>query len=480
MMKQMYTILTVLAICQAGLYARPTQPHPTPPESVSRIAAESPNRAASESTTPIAGENAAAWQTGAPPPGGYQISDFEELPLERESYWNGSGGSGSFVSGLARFPNDYDAQYQSWSRWAYSNISDTVTTGYSNQYSAVTGAGVDTLASGGSTYGVGFVPISFTTFEPQPVPLRFTDSVAHEVAGLYVTNTTYTANTLENGDDFTDAFGGPDGTTPDWFMLSIWGVRDGVQTDTVDFYLADYRFEEPADDYIVDSWQWVGLTELGLVDSLMFTLSSSDVGDWGINTPLYFSVDHMYIRPDSAPVVLQPLENIALVENGADTVISLEGVFTDPDNDDHAIAKRLHSNSNASLVTATIDGNDLTLSPAADATGEAEIVIRAESNSKTVTDTFTVAVNPVTAGWSEETTAVTVYPNPSPGAFRVRVPGTNTPVELTICTLNGAVVYRDESYSSNGTIRLSDRRAGTYVIKIQSSEWVLTRLLIIH
>ncbi|HUT45289.1 MAG TPA: DUF4465 domain-containing protein, partial [Sedimentisphaerales bacterium] len=87
-------------------------------------------------------------------------------------------------------------------------------------------------------------------------------------------------------------FGGDSGSDPDFFMLTITGKDiDGTVVGMVDFYLADYRFEDNGEDYIVDTWQYVDLTSLGEVMSLEFALSSSDVGDWGMNTPAYFVID---------------------------------------------------------------------------------------------------------------------------------------------------------------------------------------------
>ena len=67
--------------------------------------------------------------------------DFADLSLEGERFWNGSDGSEFFSSGLARFHNDYNAEYGSWSGWSYSNTSDVSTPGYLNQFSAITGSG---------------------------------------------------------------------------------------------------------------------------------------------------------------------------------------------------------------------------------------------------------------------------------------------------------------------------------------------------
>ncbi|MCK5171359.1 MAG: hypothetical protein KAQ75_15885, partial [Bacteroidales bacterium] len=50
------------------------------------------------------------------------ISDFENLVLENESYWNGSDGSGQFIDGNKVYYNSYYADWDTWSGFAYSNI----------------------------------------------------------------------------------------------------------------------------------------------------------------------------------------------------------------------------------------------------------------------------------------------------------------------------------------------------------------------
>ncbi|GAF91706.1 unnamed protein product, partial [marine sediment metagenome] len=124
-----------------------------------------------------------------------------------------------------------------------------------------------------------------------PLPTITLDT-ADVVEGLYVTNNNYVCYAMLDGDAFSKKFGGDSGNDPDWFLLTITGKDvDGVVTSTVDFYLADYRFADNSADYIVNTWQYVDLTSLGAVKSLEFSLSSSDVGDWGMNTPAYFALD---------------------------------------------------------------------------------------------------------------------------------------------------------------------------------------------
>jgi hypothetical protein len=208
------------------------------------------------------------------------IATFEDLNLPPESYWNGSDGSGAFTSAGLQFNNLYDSTYKSWEGFSYSNITDNIMADIAGQYNAVPGTG-----QGGTTnYAVCFVgwtQIPTVTF-----------NTAGFVYGLYVTNNNTTYYSMLNGGMIAKKFGGFSGNDPDWLLLTITGKdTDGTITGTVDFYLADYRFADNSVDYIGDSWEYIDLSSLGQVKSMEFNLSSSDVGDWGMNTPAYFALD---------------------------------------------------------------------------------------------------------------------------------------------------------------------------------------------
>lgn len=220
------------------------------------------------------------------------VTDFEDLSLSTDSYWNGSDGSGGFTSGGASFNNLYDDTYGPyWEGFAYSNMTDTQTRGFGNQYSAITGVGVNSSSNFAVSYTAGFYGTIPTVTFPEPIT----------VSGAYVTNTTYAFWTIIEGGAFSKKFGGDSGDDPDWFKLTITG-RDAASNPmgTIDFCLADYRFDDNTKDFIVGQWTWVDLGGLGDVKSLEFTLSSSDMGDFGMNTPAYFAMDHLNGFPFAA------------------------------------------------------------------------------------------------------------------------------------------------------------------------------------
>lgn len=229
------------------------------------------------------------------------VSNFDDLTLAPESYWNGSDGSMGFVSGDAWFNNNYNAAYGSWDGFAYSNRTGTGTTGWSAQYTAYSQSG--TGANGSENYAVSYVN-SWGTL-PQLYLGAESGDYSQVITGAYFTNTAYAYHSMMDGDPFAKQFGGPAGDDEDWFLLSIYGLNENYARtgEVVEFYLADYRFEDNGLDYIVDDWTWVELSSLGEVAGLEFELSSSDAGMYGMNTPAYFAMDHMVV-PEPATISL--------------------------------------------------------------------------------------------------------------------------------------------------------------------------------
>ncbi|QDU32302.1 hypothetical protein KS4_03340 [Poriferisphaera corsica] len=233
------------------------------------------------------------------------VVDFDGLALaNNESYYNGSDEAGSFQSGPVTFFNNYNSAYGSWDGFAYSNMSDTTTADFSNQYSAITGHGA---GAGDDIYAVAYYS-TYASMKP-----TFSLDEATTVSGLQITNATYTALSMKNGDSFAKKFGGATGNDADWLKVTFTGILSGQSVGDIDFYLADYRFDNQLDDYIVDSWEWVDLSALGLVDKIEITMTSSDVGSFGINTPTYFAIDNVTLVPEPAGGVLLGISGLALL-----------------------------------------------------------------------------------------------------------------------------------------------------------------------
>jgi hypothetical protein len=225
---------------------------------------------------------------------------FENFGLAPGQYLNGSGGEGGFASGNVFLPNFYDPQFMFWSGWAISSDTDTQTPGFLNQYSAIAGAG----------YG-GSVAYAVTYCSDGCVIRLAGDAAGGAAEGMWVTNNAYAYYSMLDGDGFAKKFGGVSGNDPDYFLLTIKKYLNGaLGPDSVDFYLADYRFANNAQDYIVDEWTYVDLSPLGDADSLYFTMRSTDVGIFGMNTPGYFCIDDFTTR-DVSVSAREPLREIA-------------------------------------------------------------------------------------------------------------------------------------------------------------------------
>lgn len=197
------------------------------------------------------------------------VIGFDDLALAPESYFNPAGAT-TFTSGNADFTYNWNDTYNCcWSGFSYSNTTDTTTAGYTNQFSAITGGGVN----GSANYGIS---------NPGSSVSRVDFGGATIVEGAYFTNTTYAYLSMQDGDSFAKQFG-----LGDFFTLTVTGLDafDSI-TNSVNISLA-------RDANLVDAWIWNDLMPLGEVYALEFSLSSSDNGAFGMNTPAYFAMDNL-------------------------------------------------------------------------------------------------------------------------------------------------------------------------------------------
>jgi hypothetical protein len=100
-----------------------------------------------------------------------------------------------------------------------------------------------------------------------------------------------------------------------------------------------------------------------------------------------------YAVYDNAPVVDTPVGGVIVDEDSGDSVLDLSATFHDPDLD--LLTLSVTGNTDPGMVTASMDGTDLTLSYVSDQNGSADITVRA-------TDPY--------GAWGEETFTVTVNP----------------------------------------------------------------------
>ena len=230
------------------------------------------------------------------------IADFESFGIPPNSAYT-STNSSPFQTSNAVFEYDWLSSFGGYwvGGFAYTNKYDSSTAGFSNLY------GVKPLKghNGSGTYVIGQDGGTIRLKSPNA-----------RVNGFYITNTTYAFKSVRNGDAFARKFGDttgtgsgttiPQGSYPDFFKVTSKGFMNGnMKTDSAVFYLADYRFSNNTQDYVVSTWQYFDLSVLGIVDSIAFNMYSSDNSAGYLNTPAFFAMDDFSTSPAN-PLALAP------------------------------------------------------------------------------------------------------------------------------------------------------------------------------
>ena len=395
----------------------------------------------------------------------FSISTFEELTLKKDFFWNGSDKSGGFSSGAAFFNNSYNATYGNWSGFSFSNMRNDSTSGYLNQYSAITKGGISAPDSGGTNY----VTAYYSAYDQNNISFK---DKAYVVSGLYLTNSAYAFLSMKAGDDFTKKFGGVSGNDPDYFKIQFWGEReDSTFTNPIDFYLADFRFADNAKDYIVNSWQWVDLLELGKIRKIHFNMSSSDNGDWGMNTPSYYCLDNLTILPNDAPILFSPIADVYAHENSENISFPLSLAFTAYETD--KLIYSVETNDNPDLVQASIINDAINLSFTSNKTGHAQIVVGAKLGEVLLSDTFNVIVSKPNI--IKTTEFVHVYPNPFISQVNIDCTANS---QIFVMDLAGHILLDKTATDQKNKLDLSTFPKGVYLLKVVSKENTrITKLL---
>ena len=176
-------------------------------------------------------------------------ADFENLNIESESYVSPE--NKTFTSGSYRFTSDVNAD----NGFTYSSIS-TIGVDRQLQFHASEAGGGYSLSN---NYAVLTDSGSVSTISPE-----------HQISGFYVTSSAATYSDVTNGySDLTRPF-----AQGDSLVLTIVNTDNGRK---ICYPIADYRSDNAADHYCLDTWQWVDLRSLGTANTLSLYLSSSQM-----------------------------------------------------------------------------------------------------------------------------------------------------------------------------------------------------------
>ncbi len=129
-------------------------------------------------------------------------------------------------------------------------------------------------------HGVGVDPNMIVFADPNPCTPK----------GMYVANAPYSYYTILNGNAYARAF-----TEGDSLTLVVHGLdEDYERTTSVRYNMAKY----PVGGTLQASkdWEYIDLSALGEVNGILFTMESTDKGDFGPNTPTYFCLDKLSVE----------------------------------------------------------------------------------------------------------------------------------------------------------------------------------------
>lgn len=396
------------------------------------------------------------------------VSTFENLTLAADTFWDGSDLTGGFSSGNAGFPNDYNPSWFSWSGFTYSNIQDSVTAGYGNQYAAAPSAGYN----GSSNYAI--------ANEYGNAKVRLTGNAAGKlVHGCYITNTTYAYLSMRDGDMFAKRFGGVSGYDHDWFKLIVKGYLNGVEkTELVEFYLADYRDNNNANDYIVHDWRWLNLQPLGNVDSIQFFLSSSDAGQFGMNTPAYFAIDNFTTADElyAVPVAADDAVSTNYLNDTLIDVLSNDAsLVADP------ITLDLISGPQITGAVAAVVNNQIQYTPLVGIVATDSLWYKVTDNAG-ASDTALLVINVLSLnGVNDVTDAnISLLPNPFSEGLEFTVSGLqpNTNNILQVFDEDGRMVVNEQLQTGYRKLETGNWSSGVYFVKVCSGKGSLVKKIV--
>lgn len=314
---------------------------------------------------------------------------FEDVQLGSNGIWVApEEGENELPSGGWIFTN---YNYTSWGYWGgftVSNRTDLNQSGLDAQYTAAAGCGYD----GSSQYAVSY------TMGVQ-TEVHAADGQSHTVTGCYVTNNLWTYQDILQGGYGESPYGGTTGNDPDWFKVTATGKNaSGQVVGTLDFYLADYRFSNNEEDYVLNTWEWFDLSPLGSVATISFDLSSSRGSGYNMITPAYFCMDNFNgggAAPDLPPYIVNPVQDLVFNEYPQTIQVNLDGVATDPDDPDENITYSIVNNSNPNALNATMNGKILVMTRQNANQATVNLTMRATSDGQSVDFTVHVIINVV-------------------------------------------------------------------------------------
>lgn len=179
---------------------------------------------------------------------------------------------------IFEFEYFYNEEYAYWGGFAQSKVKDANAENgvFTNQYAVYN----DSAASGDS-----FLIYYYDSYN-DPCDIRLKEQVALFDVKLNLTTYTYASITNEAINDFASVF-----TDGDYLKVVFTGMKGNDVTGVVECYVVDFRDGKRE---MMTDWNECLLTNLGGgYNRVRVTIETTDVGEWGANTPLYIAMDDL-------------------------------------------------------------------------------------------------------------------------------------------------------------------------------------------
>ena len=172
----------------------------------------------------------------------------------------------------------YNEEYAYWGGFAQSKVKDTDPANglFANQYAVFN----DSAASGDN-----FLIYYYDSFN-EPCDIVLKKPVHLSDVKLNLTTYTYASITNEAINDFASAF-----DEDDYLKVVFTGMKGNEITGVDECYVVDFRDGKRI---MATNWNEYSLVNLGSdYDRVRVTIETTDVGEWGANTPLYIALDDL-------------------------------------------------------------------------------------------------------------------------------------------------------------------------------------------
>lgn len=394
---------------------------------------------------------------------------FDDNYLSDESYFNGFGEdeegwygpgvetkyfSGSFEFTALRHTSTW------WEGVGYSNQTSTEFEGLADQYRSAVGGGHNS-----GNYGVVYA----YTGAPYVVGVSNSRTDGAAVSGFYVSNSAYTVDAILNGDGMSTVAGGFQ--KGDYFKLVVTAEKADGTTGTLDYYLADYRSDNEADHYYLDTWQWVDLRQLGNVRKFSFSFEGTKRNTLGLTTPTYFCLDDFGGEREIADAPKQLVGTSEAVET------DLAQFFTLAD-DGSTVVYAITDPADAEKAEVAIAGGKLVVKGLKDLEN-VEVIVSATQKGRIQFVRIPVEIDEAKASVAEMGVSDGLRVYPVPATDRLNIATSMEDYQVEVFSASGARVYTQSGLSGNAAIPVSQFAKGVYILTVSDGDRTITKRFIV-